>query len=111
LLAADEQRRKKRDVDDAQRRLFRSTHIYLLLTSLLNLALGLYLTTSPQGWRCVLQLLGSGLVVLAPVFAAVGFFTEPWLSELQRPYSQLTAYASLAGMLLHAMSWLPKLAS
>ena len=44
-------------------------------------------------------MLGSGLVVVAPVFA------EPWLSELQRPY------ASLAGMLLRAMSWLPKLAS
>jgi len=88
-------------VDDAQRLLFRSTHIYLLLASLLKL----YLTTGPRGWRRVLRLLGSGLVVVIPVFA------EPWLTELQRPYSRLTAYASLAGMLLHALSWLPKLAS
>jgi hypothetical protein len=91
-----------RGMDDARRLLFRSTHIYLLLTSLLNLAFGLYLTESPRGWRRLLPMLGSGLVVVTPVFAAVGFFTEPWLSELQRPYSRLTAYASLAGMLLHA---------
>ena len=45
MLAADEQGRKKRDVDDAQRLLFRSTHIYLLLTSLLKL----YLTESLEG--------------------------------------------------------------
>jgi hypothetical protein len=34
-----------RGMTDAQRLLFRSTHIYLLLASLLNL----YLTTSPRG--------------------------------------------------------------
>src|SRR5262245_57171144 len=82
-----------RGMEDAQRLLFRSTHIYLLLTSLLNLALGLYLTASLPGWRRWLQLLGSGLVLLAPLFAALAFFTEPWLTGLERPYSQLTAFA------------------
>jgi hypothetical protein len=97
-----------RGMEDAQRLLFRSTHIYLLLTSLLNLNLGLYLTASLPGWRRWLQRLGSGLVLLAPVCAAVAFFIEPWLSGLERPYSQLTAFASFVGVLLHALgrlSW------
>jgi hypothetical protein len=93
-----------RGMDDGRRLLFRSTHLYLLFGSLLNLALGLYLTASPRGWRRWLRLLGSGLVVLAPPLAAAGFFTEPWLTGLERPYSRLTAFASLGGLLLHALS-------
>src|SRR5262245_18586433 len=50
------------------------------------------------------QPLGSGLVLPAPFFAAVSFLTEPWLSGLERPYSQLTAVTSFAGVLLHALS-------
>ena len=93
-------------MEDARRLLFRSTHIYLLLTSLLNLALDLYLIAA-AGWRRCVQLGGSVLVLLAPVLAGVGFLTEPWLSGLDRPYSAPAIYASLAGLLLHAVSRLP----
>jgi hypothetical protein len=92
-----------RGMDDARRLLFRSTHIYLLLSSLLNVALGLYLST-PTGWRGWLCRLGSALVLAAPFLALAAFATEPWLSDLQRPYSAPTAYACLAGVLLHLLA-------
>jgi hypothetical protein len=93
-----------RGMDDARRLLFRSTHIYLLFASLLNLALGLYRLPQPTGWRRWLQAAGSVLVLAAPPLLAAGFLTEPWLTELARPYSRPAIYGSLAGMLLHAVS-------
>jgi hypothetical protein len=89
-----------RGMDDAQRLLFRSTHIYLLFGSLVNLALGLYLK-SALGWRRWVRPVGSILILATPLLAAAGFFTEPWLHGLERPYSRAAASTCLAGMLLH----------
>ncbi|HQR09032.1 MAG TPA: hypothetical protein PLN21_19575 [Gemmatales bacterium] len=90
---------------DARRLLFRSTHIYLLLTAMVNLALGMHLKPV-TGWARWLQTVGSLVVLSTPVFAAVGFFTEPWLTELERPWSRACAYGCLAGMMLHLLAWL-----
>jgi hypothetical protein len=95
-----------RGMDDARRLLFRSTHLYLLFGSLVNLALGLYLRPAP-GWRRWVRPVGSGLVLSTPFLAAAGFFTEPWLSGLARPYSSPAAYACLAGMFLHLVCLSP----
>jgi hypothetical protein len=91
-------------LDDTTRMLFRSTHIYLLFASLLNLALGLYLPEGPDGWRCWLRRAGSVMLLLAPPLLAAGFLTEPWLSGLERPYSRPAVYGSLTGMLLHLLA-------
>ena len=96
-----------RGMDDARRLLFRSTHLYLLFGSLLNLALGLYLSPA-RGWRRWVRFVGSWLVVTTPFFAAAGFFVEPWLSDLDRPYTRPAAYGALAGMLLHLICWRPR---
>ncbi len=89
-----------RGMDDVQRLQFRSTHIYLLLCALVNLALGLYLVPV-TGWRHWLQLPASAIILTTPFLAAVGFYYEPWMTDLYRPYSRLAAYGSLAGMGLH----------
>lgn len=89
-----------RGLDDARRLLFRSTHLYLLFSSLVNLALGLYLRPT-LGWRRWVRAVGSVLILATPFLAAAAFFTEPWLSGLERPYTRPTAYGCLAGMLLH----------
>ena len=93
-----------RGMDDTRRLLFRSTHIYLLFGSLVNLALGLNLRPT-RGWRWWLRSLGSLLVLTTPIFAAVAFFTEPQLTNLARPYTQLTAYGCFGGMMLHLICW------
>jgi hypothetical protein len=92
-----------RGMDDARRLLFRTTHIYLLFAALVNLALGLYLGPV-VGWRSWVRHTGSVLVLITPFLAATAFFTEPWLSGLERNYSRGTAYACLAGMLLHVIA-------
>jgi hypothetical protein len=89
-----------RGMEEAQRLLFRSTHIYLLFGSLVNLALGLYLRPG-FGWRRRVRALGSVLILTTPFLAAAGFFTEPWLCGLERPYSRPAVYGCFAGMLLH----------
>jgi hypothetical protein len=96
-----------RGMDDARRLLFRSTHLYLLFTSLGNLALGLYLRPA-RGWRRWVRPVGSLLILASPFLAAAGFFTEPWLSGLERPYSRPTAYACLGGMLVHVVCFSPR---
>jgi hypothetical protein len=92
---------------DVQRMLFRSTHIYLLLASITNAALGLHLTPSMSGWRRVVAGVGSTLLLLAPLLILIGFSTEPWLSNLDRPYSRPALFGSLAGIVLHlvAVPW------
>ena len=97
-----------RGLDDATRLLFRSTHIYLLFSALLNLVLGLYGTGGSPGWRCWLRRVGSALLLAAPSLFVAGFLTEPWLSGLERPFSRPALYASLAGVLLHAVSCWPR---
>jgi hypothetical protein len=89
-----------RGMADARRLLFRSAHLYLLFGSLVNLALGLYLRPA-LGWRRWARPAGSVLVLATPFLAAAGFFVEPWLPGLERPYSGPAAYGCLAGMLVH----------
>ena len=89
-----------RGMDDARRLLFRSTHIYLLYGSLVNLALGLYLPAT-FGWRRWVRTIGSLFILATPWMAAAGFFTEPWLTGLDRTFSRAAAYCCLAGMVLH----------
>ncbi len=87
--------------DDTTRMLYRSTHLYLLLSAGLNLLLGLYLEASPEPLGRALQRLGSLLILLGPALFAVGFFVEPGLRELARPWSRPALYAAFAGLLAH----------
>ena len=93
-----------RGMDDATRLLFRSTHIYLLFTSLLNVAVGFGLSREPTRWWRWVRCLGSTLILAGPFLTGAAFLTEPWLSGLERPYSRLAVYGSLTGMLLHLLA-------
>src|SRR5215216_5363414 len=61
---------------ETARVMFRSRHIYLLLAGLVNLGVGSYFGYRERGWRRGLQLLGSALVVAAPVLMVAAFFAE-----------------------------------
>ena len=93
-----------RGLDDTTRLLFRSTHIYLLLASLVNLALGMYVAQPVAGWRCWIRRTGSVLVLAEPVLFALGFAVEPWLTGLDRPYTRPAVIGTFTGMMLHLVS-------
>lgn len=89
-------------MDALPRMLFRSAHIYLLLASLINLALGL----SPARSYTKLQILGSILILIAPALMLTAFFVEPGLESFERPFAGPGIYSLFAGMLLHLTAYL-----
>ena len=93
-------------VPDAQRLLFRTRHIFILLAGLLNLGIGAYFTYRLETWRCTIQLLGSLLIFAASFLFLIAFFYEPNLSDLHTPLSHWGTYTIAAGALLHVVSGL-----
>ena len=91
---------------DGPRMLYRTRHIFILLSGLLNLGIGTYFSYGVTRWRRVLQFLGSGLIVVATAFFVVGFFTEPKLAGLATPWSHRGMYLIAYGTLLHFFSGL-----
>jgi len=59
------------------RMMYVSRHIYLLGAALVNVVLGLYLREEPQGWRKVLQRIGSLLILFSAVSLLMAFIAEP----------------------------------
>jgi hypothetical protein len=61
----------------ATRLMYRSRHIYILASGLVNLMLGLYLPRTPQGWRGTVRTVGSVLLLISPVLLILAFVSEP----------------------------------
>jgi len=81
------------------RYMYRANHVYLLLASLVNLAIGIYRGGSRPGWRGNLALAGSALVVAAPFLLVYAFFVEPAHGVPERPATLIGAVMLLAGVL------------
>lgn len=58
------------------RYMYRANHVYLLLGSLINLAVGIYRPGSRPGWRGGVALAGSALLLAAPFVLLYAFFFE-----------------------------------
>lgn len=95
---------QNRLLSDGTRMLYRSRHIYILLTGLLNLGMGTYLSLRPSGWRRTMQIVGSVLIVLAPVLLLVGFFSEPERGPDHTVVAPLGIFAVALGTLMHFFS-------
>lgn len=94
-----------RGIADAPRMLFRSRHIYMLLTSLLNLGLGTYLKPQPLGWRAGAQLAGSIMIIGATCLLVVAFLYEPLHGNLNyTPFSHYGLYLVALGTVGHAIA-------
>lgn len=68
--------------DETVRYLFRSRHVYILFSSLINILLGLYLSRSQSPLGARLQFLGSLLLLAAPLLHIAAFLVEP-LSQVR----------------------------
>jgi uncharacterized membrane protein HdeD (DUF308 family) len=60
---------------DRVRLMFRSRHIYILASGLVNLMLGLYMQPA-AAWRRVVQLVGSAMLVMSPASLMAAFKVE-----------------------------------
>lgn len=83
------------------RLLMRSRHIYILLSSLLHLALGVYLTIQPQMWRKTLQIFASVLLFAGSVLFVWAFVYETYTTRLFSEVSRFALYLTLAGTIFH----------
>ena len=95
-----------RGVPDAPRLLYRTRHIFILLSGLLNLGIGAYFSYRIEAWRRAIQLLGSLLIFTASFLFVIGFFYEPTRGDLRTPLSHYGTYAIAAGAVLHVISGL-----
>ncbi len=91
-------------VPDGIRLLYRTRHIFILLSGLTNLGIAAYFTYRDEVWRRALQLVGSGLTFLSPFLFIVAFFYEPGLGNLRTPLSHWGTYCIAAGVVLHVLS-------
>jgi hypothetical protein len=90
--------------DEGTRMMFRSRHIYILLAGLINLGVGIYFTYWRERWRKILQLVGSALLLLAPLMMIGAFFYEPTLKGLPRTLTLPALVALMAGVFCHLFS-------
>lgn len=88
------------------RLLMRSRHIYILFSSLIHLALGIYMQLRPQIWRRVFQLGGSAVLVFSSVLLVWAFVVETYSLQHFSDLSRNGIYASLWGIGLHLVGGL-----
>ena len=89
---------------DGPRMLYRTRHIFILMSGLVHLGIGSYFRYQWTTVRRVLQMVGSILITVAPVLFTIAFFYEPRLEELHAPLSLAGMIMIAVGTLLHLFS-------
>ena len=90
-------------VDSAVRLLYRSRHIYLLFAGLVNLAVGMRFVLPISGTGSRVAVIGSILMLVAPVPLTVAFFVEPpRLGQVTLP-AILGIFGSYVGLLFYCV--------
>lgn len=89
---------------DGPRLMFRTRHIFLLLSSLTHLLLAVYIQPAPQRERRLGQYMGSALITLSTVLFAWGFWVEPLRGDLESPQSHWATYAIAVGVGAHLLA-------
>src|SRR5947208_16629589 len=95
-------------VPDGIRLLYRTRHIFILLSGLTNLGIAAYFTYRLEFWRRVLQLVGSGLTFTACFLYIVAFFYEPGLRNLRTPFSYWVQYRIAVGGMVSVLTGIGK---
>jgi len=89
--------------NEVLRYLYRSNHVYILLASLVNVALGVHLAPAAPGWRATVLLAGSVLALAAPVVLCFAFYFEAPVAQPERVWTLAGVAALAAGIALHAL--------
>ena len=81
---------------DGPRLLFRSAHIYLMLSATLNLVMGVYRVPTARRMHPLLHYIVSTLILLSPWIMLAGFFIGAQANTLSRPLIQIGLYTLFA---------------
>ncbi len=89
------------------RMMYRATHIYLLMSALLNLmASAQYGVLISQSKLTKLRVIASLAILLAPVLLLIAFFVEPSSYRKDRPFSFIAIVILFAGTFIHSsITW------
>ena len=85
------------------RLLMRSRHIYILLSSLIHIVLGVYLQVHAEVWRKFVQILGSILLFAGSILFVWAFIYETYATQHFSDISRYGLYTTLAGTVLHLL--------
>lgn len=91
-------------MNDGPRLLYRTRHIFILLSGLIHLGLGSYFQYRLHPWLRILQILGSAFITIASILFMIAFFYEPKLDRLYAPLSLCGMILIAVGTLLHLLS-------
>jgi hypothetical protein len=91
-------------MSDGPRMLYRTRHIFILMSGLVHVGTGAYFTLRLTAVRRTLQIIGSILITVATVLFIIAFFYEPHLEDLHTPLSLAGTITIAVGVLLHAFS-------
>ena len=87
-------------IDHGTRMMYRSAHVYLLLTALTNLVMGAYLERHDRIVMRIIQFVGSIMLLLSPLGFLVAFFVEPAPERLDRPITLISVVFAILGVSL-----------
>ena len=96
----------KGDMDQMLRILMRSRHIYILLSSLIHIVLGIYLVLRPALVQRIFQFLGSALLVTSSGLLLWAFKVETYQTQHFTDISRWGLYTALAGVIAHLIGGL-----
>src|SRR5262249_48663322 len=85
--------------EEAIRYMYRANHVYLLLSSLINIVVGTYRTGVRPGWRGISGLVGSVLMLVSPFALLFAFFFEAPHGLPERVATALGVLMLLIGVL------------
>ena len=87
------------DVPDGPRMLYRSAHLYLMWSSLVNLVVGFHFRRAEERGARIIQTVASACVLVGPLLVTVGFFIESPANDFSRWFTSVANYLALAGVL------------
>ena len=90
--------------DDLLRVILRTSHVYILMAALINIAISTHLLAAATKSAQVIQALGSLLLIIAPLLLTYVFFVEPKLDAEVSGFTFLAIVALTVGVILHVVS-------
>ena len=92
------------DMADGPRLLYRTSHLYLMWSSLLNLVVGFYFAAAATKSARSAQIISSVALLAGVPLLLIGFGLEARTNDLSRPFCGVANYLALGGAIVHVIA-------